>query len=83
MKVSECLLRERTAASTSPLYLREGEPVPEGVDPARAIFIKRVLIDPPEREPEELPEIQADAPPQVTAPKNFDRPLQMPELGIV
>ena len=44
---------------------------------------KRVLIDPPEREPEELPEIQADAPPQVTAPKNFNRPLPMPELGIV
>ncbi|MGI8853699.1 MAG: hypothetical protein ACR2GC_10530 [Methyloceanibacter sp.] len=79
----ERLVRERTAASTSPLYLRDGEPVPEGVDPDRVIFVKRVLIDPPEREPEELPEIQADAPPQVTAPKNFNRLLPMPELGIV
>ena len=79
----ERLLRERAAASTSPLYLRHGQAIPEEIDPARVVFIKRVLIDPPERDEEELPEIPADVPPQVTAPKNFDRPLLMPELGIV
>ena len=80
----ERLLRERAVASTSPLYLRHGQAIPEEINPARVVFIKRVLIDPPERDEEELPEIPADAPPQaLPAPKNFDRPLLMPELGIV
>ena len=45
---------------TSPLYLREGQTIAEGIDPARVIFIKRVLIDPPEREAEQLPEMELE-----------------------
>ena len=47
-------IRERTQPDTSPLYFREGDSIPEEIAPERVIFIKRVLIDPPEREEEEL-----------------------------
>jgi len=50
----ERLIRERTQPDTSPLYFREGDSIPEEIAPERVIFIKRVLIDPPEREEEEL-----------------------------
>jgi len=46
----ERLIRERTQPDTSPLYFREGDSIPEEIAPERVIFIKRVLIDPPERE---------------------------------
>jgi hypothetical protein len=37
---------ERTQLNTSPLYRREGQAVPEDIDPARVIFIKREYVDP-------------------------------------
>ena len=52
----ERLIRERTQASTHPLYFREGDSIPDELDPDRVIFIKRVYVDPPEREEELLPE---------------------------
>ena len=56
----ERIVRERMQPDTSPLYLRDGQTIADGIDPARVIFIKRVLIEPPEREQEELPELQAE-----------------------
>jgi len=46
------------------------------------IFIKRVLIDPPEREEEELQRCKR-SPRENTAPANFDRPLRYPNVVIV
>jgi hypothetical protein len=46
------------------------------------IFIKRVLIDPPEREEEELPELEMPQVEEVRVP-GFDRPLRYQNLGIV
>jgi hypothetical protein len=68
---------------TSPLYFREGESIPEGIAPERVNFIKRVLIDPPEREEEELPEMQVEPKVESTAPANFDRPLRHPNVVVV
>ena len=50
----ERLIRERFTADATPIYLRSDETIPEEIAPERVIFIKRVLIDPPEREEEEL-----------------------------
>jgi len=43
------LIRERTQPDTHPLYFRDGQSIPDSVDAARVVFIKRMLIDPPER----------------------------------
>ena len=37
----ERLIRERTQPDTHPLYFRDGQPIPEVIDPARVVFIKR------------------------------------------
>jgi hypothetical protein len=42
-----------------------------------------VLIDPPEREQEDLPELAAELEVERQPIKNFDQPLRMPNLGIV
>ena len=52
----ERLARELLNPRSGPVYLREGSEVPAGVDPDRVIYIRRVLIDPPEQSAEELPE---------------------------
>ena len=41
------------------------------------------LIDPPEREEEELPEMQAESNVENTAPANFARPLRYPNVVVV
>jgi hypothetical protein len=79
----ERLIRERIQSDTSPLYFREGHSVPEEIDPSRVIFINRRLIDPPEREQEELPEMQVEPEIEHKPKRNFDRPIQMPNLGIL
>jgi hypothetical protein len=71
------------ASDTSPVYLKADEPIPEGLDPARVIFIKRVLIDPPEREREELPELQSEPEVERKPPRNFSDPLRLPNLGVL
>lgn len=55
---------ERLAAdllntTRGPVYLREGEPVPEGREP---VYIKRIFLDPPEHAAEELPETVEPSP---------------------
>jgi hypothetical protein len=62
--------------------LRDGASIPEEIAPERVIFIKRVLIDPPEREEEELPELEMPQVEEVRVP-GFDRPLRYQNLGIV
>ena len=76
-------VRERMQPDTSPLYLREGQTIADGIDPARVIFIKRALIDPPEGEAEQLPEMQLEPELERRPPRNFDQPIRMPNLGIL
>jgi len=47
------------------------------------VFIKRVLIDPPEQAQEHLPEIIEPSPAIERASPSFNRPLAEPKLGIV
>jgi hypothetical protein len=49
------LIRERKLLDTAPLYLRDGQPVPEGIAPERVIFVVRTFVEPPERADDELP----------------------------
>jgi hypothetical protein len=78
----ERLIRERTQPDTSPLYFREGHSIPEKIALERVIFIKRALIDPPEREEEQLPEMQVEPEFERKPPRNFDRPLPVQNLGL-
>jgi hypothetical protein len=68
------------ASDTSPVYLKADEPIPEGLDPARVIFIKRVLIDPPEREQEELPEMAVEPEVERKPIRNFSDSLPLREV---
>jgi hypothetical protein len=79
----ERLIRERMQPDTSPLFLRDGAPIPDGIDPSRIVFIKRVLIDPPERDEEQLPEMAVETESEPEAVKGFNRPLGFPNLGRV
>jgi hypothetical protein len=49
------LVEARLGNSAGPVYLRDGDPIPDGVDPDRVVFIARQFIDPPERIEDELP----------------------------
>jgi hypothetical protein len=71
------------ASDTSPVYLKAEDPIPEGLDPARVIFIKRVLIDPPEREQEELPEMAVEPEVERKPIRNFSDSLPLPNLGVL
>ena len=53
------------AASTLPLFLRDGEDVPEGVDIEPVTFVVRTYVDAPAREDEELPAPEPEAAPAV------------------
>ena len=66
-----------------PVYLREGEPVPEGLELERVIYIERVFIDPPEQPQEELPEATESSPAIERPSPSFKRPLPDHPLGIV
>jgi hypothetical protein len=79
----ERLILDRFSPESSPVYLRAHAPIPEGLDPARVIFTKRVLIDPPEREAEQLPEMQIEPEVERQPPRNFCDPIRYPKLGIV
>jgi hypothetical protein len=78
------LIDARNATSSSLVYLREGAELPDGIDADRVVWIKRVLIDPPEQAEEALPEI-VEASPAIerAAPPSFRRRLAEPKLGIV
>jgi hypothetical protein len=77
----ERLIRERMQPDTSPLFLRDGQSIPDGIDQSRIVFIKRVLIDPPERDQEQLPEMAIEPEIEPELKKGFDRPLVSPNLG--
>jgi hypothetical protein len=53
---------------TSALYFREAVSVRDEIASERVIFIKRVLIDPPEREQEDLAELAVE--PEIGARAN-------------
>jgi hypothetical protein len=78
----ERLIRERTVASTHPLYVRD---IPEGVDPSRVVLVVRAYVDPPERGEETLPEAPKEAAEEVASkrPDRFSRYIEYPNLGIV
>ena len=77
---------ERLAAALlntdqTPVYLREGDPVPEG---RKAVIVRRVFIDPPAQPEEELPETTEPSPAiERPSPQSFNRPLPDHPLGIV
>ena len=79
----ERLIRERTQPDTHPLYFRDGQPIPEVIDPARVVFIKREMIEPPEREEEQLPEMATEPEAERKPPRNFCDPMHLPKLAIV
>jgi hypothetical protein len=75
----ERLIRERTAALTAPLYLRDGEPIPEGIEPERVVFIVRTFVEPPERGEEALPVIEK--PEERPARVERREPISYPDYG--
>jgi len=79
----ERLTHELLNARSGPVYVREGSEVPAGVDLDRLIYIQRVLIDPPEKPAEHLPEVVEPSPAIERASPSFSRPLAEPEIGIV
>jgi len=79
----ERLIRERMQPDTSPLFLREGQSIPDGIDAARVVFIRRVLIDPPERGEEQLPEMPIEDEAEPERVKRFDQPCVCQNLGII
>jgi hypothetical protein len=80
----ERLAQEVLSRKEAPVYLREGSEVPEGIDPDRVVWIKRVLLDPPDQPQEELPEITEASPAiEQASPPEFHRQLAVPEQGIL
>jgi hypothetical protein len=41
------LAAELLNTNQGPIYLRDGEAIPDGIDPERVVSIKRVFVDPP------------------------------------
>jgi len=62
--------------------LRAGEPIPEGIDPERVIFIERTFIAVPQRAEDELPALEPQAAPAVERPA-MRQMLEYPPLGVV
>ena len=79
-KAFERLATERLDRNRGTVYLREGEPIPEG---RKVVIIKRVFIDPPDMPAEELPETTEPSPAIERPSPSFKRPLATPPLGIV
>jgi UDP-glucose 6-dehydrogenase len=70
-------------ADTSPVYLREGEAIPEGIDPERVVFIVRTFVEPPARVEDELPATQEPIFSDEGSQRQERRqPLEYPPLGV-
>jgi len=67
------LIEARGHASTTPVYLREGTTIPEGIAPERVIFVSRQIVDPPER---------ADDPPLHHDPDSSANGVSKPERWV-
>jgi hypothetical protein len=70
-------------ADTSPIYLRDGSPIPDGIDPDRIMIVVRTFVEPPEREDDELPAPQELSSNGVEPQRQEQRqPLEYPRLGV-
>ena len=70
----ERLAHELLNARPGPVYFREGSQIPADIDVDRVIWIKRILLDPPEQREEQLPEIVEPSPAiERAAPPSFHR----------
>ena len=76
-------IEARSSANNTPVYLRDGEAIPDEINPERVVTIKRVFLDPPEMPAEELPESTEPSPAIERPSPSFTRPLATPPLGIV
>ena len=76
-----CYAREQRPA---PLFIRDGDPIPDGVDPERVTFVARTYVDPPERVEDELPASQELSRDESNSRQRRDErlPLEYPRLGI-
>jgi hypothetical protein len=79
----ERLAAELLNTNQGPIYLRDGEAIPDGIDPERVVTIKRMFLDPPDMPVEELPETTETSPAIERPSPAFTRPLANPPLGIV
>jgi UDP-glucose 6-dehydrogenase len=79
----ERLAAELLNTNQGPIYLREGQAIPDGIAPERVVTIKRVFLDPPEHAAEELPATIESSPAIERPSPSFTRPLATPPLGIV
>jgi hypothetical protein len=78
----ERLAAEFMNTNQGPVYLREGAPVPEAVEPERVVTVKLVFIDPPDMPAEELPESTEPLPTiERPSPPCVKRPLPTSPLG--
>ena len=71
------------AAPRLPPFFRDGQSIPEGIDVARVVFIRRVLIDPLERGEEQLPEMPIEDEAEPERVKRFDQPRVYQNLAII
>ena len=75
------LIRERKLLDTAPLYLRDGDPIPEGVDPDnRIIVVTRSYVEPPKREEDQLPTATQEPMPAVERTAKRE-PLEYPNFA--
>ena len=80
----ERLAQEVLSRKEAPIYLRDGAELPADIDADRVVWIKRVLLDPPDQPEEQLPEITEATPAiEQASPPEFHHKLNEPELGIV
>jgi hypothetical protein len=80
----ERLAAELISKKDAPIYLRDGDEAPADIDPNRVVWIKRVLLDPPDQPEEQLLEVTEASPAVEKAqPTDFYKPLLVPEQGIV
>jgi hypothetical protein len=81
------LRKARQRRSSSPnrskcrRVLRDGDAIPDGVDPERVIIVVRTYVDPPVREDEELPVQQAEHSVE-SQHEQRRQPLEYPNLGL-
>jgi hypothetical protein len=79
------LVEARLGNASGPIYLRAGDPVPEGVDPDRVTFIVRTFVE-PARVEDELPATQVEniGADDLAQPGRQERrqPLDYPPLGL-
>ena len=80
----EKLAAQLLEGDDAPIYLREGSALPEGVNPERVVWIRRVLVEAPKRA-EERPLTPHPSAERTAEPINtrFDRPIPYPRLGLI